>query len=219
MVIILSLSSVIILFLYQIRNKQIKVIIQDGFSRNHPYSSLGNSGFLSGILLALFFLLPESLVHNIGNSIVAFFIVLPIVAVLLFTHFYSYVQLSDFLSDDGITGELMRADNKRERILIYLYHDFRSGDSRFHYMQSSEPAKMATQRIGHVCESCNTRLHLQYEWENIETPLGFNSWDQYSITILCEKCKIKKFEKYLSKTYFNGEYIKINELSEISFKQ
>jgi len=77
---------------------------------------------------------------------------------------------------------------------------------------------------GSECEECKSKTHLEYGWRDFFGlsrswgPIGFGSWNHLDIILRCEKCELKRFEKWISRFYFNNRNVKISELSALISK-
>ena len=217
--ILLVSSFTVIIYLFDRRiQKSVEEFHDDSFSRELPYSIEMRGVVLTGILISIFSVLPEGFATG-SSYLMCFGVILMVPTVIIIVFFY-LDQLSLISNNFYYSREIERAEGKREKHLIFLYHY--SKDYRVDHWKLRERKRRL--KNDSVCEICKSRLYLEYEFRDLYLDDGGDDWgatlfNKGGFILLCEKHKIKRFEKYLSQAYFDKRYMKISELSSFTFKK
>ena len=146
---------------------------------------------LTGILISIFSVLPEGFAT--GSSYLMCFGVILMVPTAIFIPFFYYAQLSLISENFYYSREIERAEGKREKNLIFLYHY--SKDYRVDHWKLGQRKHTKNDS---VCEICKSKLYLEYEFRDLYLDDGGDvrraifSGKGDSI-LLCEKHRIKRF--------------------------
>ena len=219
---VLVSSTAIMYFFDKSNGRTWQELQEDGFSIDMPYPRFRTDiGIFLPLVWSLFSLPPsinplDHLLSAVGFSLsFLLFSLLLIMSMLMWLPQIPYVWMNQVYCT-----KVWRSDSKREKILSYFYLRMQMYDRRPRHAviwNHSRPR-------GSECEECKSKTHLEYGWRDFFglsrswAPIGMNSWNHLDIILRCEKCELKRVEKWISRIYFNNRNVKISELSALISK-